>query len=257
MGAVPFDPNLLRVREPVPVKIEPPRVAASSFGAPSEFSGPASYESAGGERIASNGRLLDLDATRLVEDFDLPDTGFETHVFSTAELVEGEPLGFPSFPGEMPAIEPPPTPEPPPSAPIRTAGPATNTALALSSLQEDQVRGHVAELAGLVDVIFARLIGSDGSVILSTAADEGDTPLDSDIASLVKMAAMEVQQLDLGEWQTLSVEAAGAALLLSPVHAHASLAVLLGNPTRLGLLRRQVRKPLAGLRTILAESSVS
>jgi predicted regulator of Ras-like GTPase activity (Roadblock/LC7/MglB family) len=196
----------------------------------------------------------------LVEDFDLPDTGFETHVFSTAELVEGESLGFPSFPAAMPSAPEPPLPPPPAPAvvtPIRAAMPAMGSAVGLSPLQEDQAQGHIAELAELVDVIFARLIGADGSVILSAGDDSGDAALGSHLASLVETAAMEVQQLDLGDWQSVSVESAGVALLIAPVNTSASVAVLLRNPTRLGLLRRQIRKPLSGLRSLLAESSVS
>lgn len=253
LGAVPFDPNLLLVREPLPTRTEPPKVPTGGLGAAPEFGGPASYEPAGGERVAANGRLLDIDATRLVEDFDLPDTGFETHVFSTAELVEGESLSFPAFPSAMPPIEAASGsfPAPAPAAPARSA------ASPFSPPQQEQARALIAELAGLIDVAFARLIGSDGSVILSGGQDTGDAALDGHIASLVKMADLEMQQLEFGTWQTLSLESGGAALLLSPVHAGVSLAVLLSNPTRLGLLRRQVRKPLAGLRTLLTESGVS
>jgi hypothetical protein len=68
---------------------------------------------------------------------------------------------------------------------------------------------------------------------------------------------MEGQQLELGACGSLSVEAPAAALLLSPLPGGACLAVLLSNPTRLGLLRRQVRKPLAALRAILTEHGLS
>lgn len=257
IGAVPFDPSMLQVWEPVPPAPPPPTNAVLQFG------DPMSSDDAGGARVSLNDRLVDLDATRLVEDFDLPDTGFETHVFSTAELTDAEPLGFPSFPppgtAEVPSHQEGDTlargahpGQRPPIAPS-----AVRHGLVLAPQQLELVRGHMAELAALADVAWVSVVGAAGEDLLSLGDAGGADTLHLQVVGMLNTAIMEVQQLDLGDCSAVSVESPTAALLLSPLPGGAGLAVLLSNPVRLGLLRRQVRKPLAGLREALTESSVS
>ena len=115
----------------------------------------------------------------------------------------------------------------------------------------------VVEVAEMQDVIFARLLTRDGEALLTAGADNGDVRIDEHIAGMLGNAIMEVQQIDLGECSSLAVEAPSAALLLSPLPGGVCLAVLLGNPARLGLMRRQIRKALTELHEVLSESSVS
>ena len=263
-GADPFDRTNSQAREPRDLApTQPPPNAAY------DLNGPANYADTGTERVAANGRLVDLDATRIVEDFDLPDTGFETHVFSTSELVNSDTMNFPqstsqafpsgqSFPGQLPPAAPvarsafgmaaPRTPPPPPIA----ARPSV-----LSVAGHEQARRTVVEIAEMHDVVFARLLTRDGDALLTAGADNGDVRIDAHIAGMLGTAIMEVQQIDLGECSSLAVEAPSAALLLSPLPGGVCLAVLLGNPARLGLMRRQLRKAITELHEVLSESSVS
>lgn len=287
-GAVPFDPNLLHVRPPVQpsmsaesarpngAKSLPPLPANGAAPAPndtaraasdvpgsgnghagsSDFVTALSYGalSAERERVPLIDPLADFDATRLVGDFDLPDTGFETHVFSTTELLGDAPLGtmsYPSVVGAMPDTAPVSFDSGPLSEPV----PATPAAFPVAVLA--QLQPPIDELAALLDVSFVRLIGAGGTSLLAGGTHEASPPADRAIAALLTTAIMEGQQLDLGACSTLSVEAPAAALLLSPLPGGLCLAVLLGNPTRLGLLRRQVRKPLAALRATLVEHGLS
>lgn len=273
LGAIPFDPNLLTVREPFPVSrtIEPPTPIRPANGF--DFNGPASYDDMGGERVSMQGRLNDLDITRIVDDFDLPDTGFETHVFSTAELVEVETVdGFPSFMvpsqptnalgapfGKAGSLSDPQEVSPPTQmrtfdAPI---GQPAARPVVLSPLQEDQARQQINELAGLADVVFVKLLGNDGSVILSAGSETGDFEADARMAAMLTISSTEVEQLEFGACSAVSIEAAQSALLLAPVSGTTCLAILLSNPSRLGLLRRRIRKPITSLRASMPESSVS
>lgn len=261
-GADPFDRNNLQARDLAPTQPPPNAVY--------DLNGPANYADTGIERVAANGRLVDLDATRIVEDFDLPDTGFETHVFSTSELVNGEAMTFPtstsqafppgqSFPVQPESIAtaarsafsgtPPPRTAPPPRMATRPS--------VLTVAGHEQARRMVIDVAEMQDVIFARLLTRDGEALLTAGADNGDVRIDEHIAGMLGTAIMEVQQIDLGECSSLAVEAPSAALLLSPLPGGVCLAVLLGNPARLGLMRRQIRKALTELHEVLSESSVS
>lgn len=259
-GASPFDQDERRDIAPS----QPPPNAVY------DFDGPANYADTVTERVAANGRLVDLDATRIVEDFDLPDTGFETHVFSTSELVNSDAMAFPPLPSQTflsgPSLpsqpesmatavrsafamaSPPRTPLPPRAAPRPSV---------LSVAGHEQARRMVVEVAEMQDVIFARLLTRDGEALVTAGADNGDVRIDEHIAAMLGTAIMEVQQIDLGECSSLAVEAPSAALLLSPLPGGVCLAVLLGNPARLGLMRRQLRRVLTELHEVLSESSVS
>ena len=284
IGAVAFDPGLLELRmlEPGGGEAISSRLTSMNLSLDRSIAaGPTTYESTGVTPVPIAEPAVDLDATRIMDDFDLPDTGFETHVFSTAELIEDESFTQPP-PGmleitEEAALPAPGTPiaeyaaEPEEPAPIAQETyaqamqePAPEPAILplgdrtiLPMAQEEEAWGHLEELANLLDVSFVKLIAADGSVMLEAGTETADAHTNGTIAALVATAAMEARQLDLGEWGSIAVESAGAALLLSPVVNGAVLAVLLSNPSRLGLLRRQVRKPLGGLRTLLQESSVS
>lgn len=264
LGAVPFDPNLLRVTElPAAMRPEAPI-------------GPAQYGGADAERVAAPASALDFDATRIMDDFDLPDAGFETHVFSTSELIESESLGFPSFTPPITADEQrtikdasfgmSSTPEaqafasleaalPPLGAPL-SAPPSAGTRLRLD--QMDRLQPVLDELAGCADVQAVVLLAKDGEPLASAGKQPVDVVRASHaLVELARSAIMEAQQLDLGACSAFVVEAPAAALLLSPLPGGACLVVLLSNPARLGLLRRQVRAALGSVRSVVSESSVS
>lgn len=232
----------------------------------------------------------DLDATHLMDDFDLPDAGFETHVFSTAELVDDEAILPPEFlqamapQAEAPAspsstftmpiteypAEPPPAPEPaarqdPLAAALTYPGfeePDQGT-MALSDLaflspaQENQARLYVEEAGQMDDVVAVKLIAPDGSVILEGGEGSGDNRTTQPLAELIVTSFEEAGQRDLGELTDMTIESAQGVLVLTPIHGGAMLLVLLGNPARLGALRRHMKKPVANLRSLLVESSVS
>jgi predicted regulator of Ras-like GTPase activity (Roadblock/LC7/MglB family) len=248
LGAVPFDANLLQVRAPLLERPDPRRLDPhDNFGRlTGDGSGLASYDGVAADRILASGAVPDFDATRIVEDFDLPDTGFETHVFSTAELVDVEELGIESFGAHDTTINLPEDVD----LPVRRS-------TALSPLQETRAHDLVTELVGLADVVFVKLVGPDGASILSAGVENGDINVDSTIAAVFAAARKGASGQGLGETGTVALESERAALLISPVHAGTVLAVLVNNPSRLGLLRRQVRKPVVGLRSLLMETSVS
>ena len=255
LGAVPFDPNLLRISEPL-------------MGAPEGLGGPAQYGGAA-ERVAATAPALDFDATRIMDDFDLPDTGFETHVFSTSELIESESLGFPSFtppitPDEQRNLSGASFPSLDAALPSLDAllPPQPDTApVAGRRLRPDQLerlQPVLDEIATGADVMAVALLAKDGEPL----AGAGRQPVDimrasATLVDMLQTAIMEAQQLDLGVCSAFVVEAPAAALLLSPLPGGACLAVLLGNPARLGLLRRHVRTVLGSVRAVVAESSVS
>ncbi|HWE64172.1 MAG TPA: hypothetical protein VHB98_20875, partial [Chloroflexota bacterium] len=119
LGAMPFDPNLLHAREPVETPAS--RVEAASNGVATKFDsaaapgsasngstdffGPARYEDRAPERMPATARPVDLDATHLVDGFDLPDSEFETHVFSTAELIDDHAVGSFSYPSVVADVQ--------------------------------------------------------------------------------------------------------------------------------------------------------
>jgi predicted regulator of Ras-like GTPase activity (Roadblock/LC7/MglB family) len=247
LGAVPFNANLLQVRAPMVERQDPrhgePHDTIGRLGL--EGAGLASYEGTT-DRIQASGTVPDFDATRIVEDFDLPDTGFETHVFSTAELVDVEDLGLQSFDARDTTINLPEDLD----LPVRQSS-------AMSPLQESRAHDLVAELVGLADVVFVKLVAPDGTGLLSAGVENGDAHIESNIAALFAASRKGASGQGLGETGTVALESERAALLISPVHAGTVLAVLVNNPSRLGLLRRQVRKPIVGLRSLLMESSVS
>ena len=82
VGGVRFDPGLLELRALKP----DPEVGSSRLSIPSS---PAK-QWAGSAETGSAASEIEFDAGKLMDDFDLPDAGFETHVFSTAELVDDE-----------------------------------------------------------------------------------------------------------------------------------------------------------------------
>ena len=246
LGAAVFDPGALQLRQPVSLRALPPSQQ------PAARSGlPASVTNGHEARQPLGGDLSDLDATRIMDDFDLPATGFETHVFSTAELVDAESEIFARVATRI--IEPP--------NPVddRKADrvPALPSSSLLSPAMQEQARHYLNEVAALTDVVFVKLLSSDGMLLLSAGGETSDVGIDKAITTLTSIARMEVQQLDLDNYDVLSLEATGAALLVSPVHDGALLAVLLSNPAQLGLLRRQLRKPITSIRTIFLESRVS
>ncbi len=247
LGAVSFDPNLLQVRAPIVERPDPRRGdVQDNIGRLNDGAGLASYDGVAADRIMASGTVPDFDATRIVEDFDLPDTGFETHVFSTAELVDAEELGMQSFDSRDTTINLPEDVELPVYRPS-----------AISPLQESRAQDLVGELMGLSDVVFVKLVGQDGSALMTAGAENGDLNIDSNIAAVFAAARKGASGQGLGETGTVALESERAALLISPVHAGTVLAVLVNNPSRLGLLRRQVRKPITGLRSLLMETSVS
>ena len=287
LGAAAFNSGLLELRMLKP----DPEAASSRLSIPSAY--PAS-----GRLISDPGQFsrplaaepaVDLDATRLMDDFDLPDAGFETHVFSTAELVDDDailPSGYNqvipprvdaanstfSIPiTEYPA-EPQAAPEPKPSDQAHLGTSALREyssfdeedlgTIPLSDLtylslaQEDLARQMVHEVAEQPDVLFVKLMAADGSVLLESGAEAGEGRTNRQLAEVIAVATLEAHQRDLGELAGITVESGLGVLVLSPIHNGAVLAVLLGNPARLGMLRRQVKKPVGSLRTLLMESSV-
>jgi predicted regulator of Ras-like GTPase activity (Roadblock/LC7/MglB family) len=218
-------------------------------GAIADGNMPGSYDDAVREREPALGLATDFDATRIVEDFDLPVEGFETHVFSTAELGERSTaeLGDPGVPymatdGSIsygPASHP------------RSELVSADGYASLASTLDSRAHDLLSELVGLDDVVFAKLIGPKGETLVTAGDESADRDLGSDIAAIMAAAGKEVRDQGFGETSTVALESTKAALLISPVHAGSVLVVLVSNPARLGVLRRQVRKPITGLRSLL------
>jgi predicted regulator of Ras-like GTPase activity (Roadblock/LC7/MglB family) len=127
----------------------------------------------------------------------------------------------------------------------------------MSPLMETQAHDLIRDLVGLADVVCVRLVSAQGATLVTAGNENGDNSIDQNIAAMAAAATAEVRDQGFGEVNSIALESEGAALLVSSVHAGTVLTVLLSNSARLGLLRRQVRKPIAGLRTLLMESRVS
>jgi len=316
LGSQPFDLRALRT-----AMSRPGEPAAGSAGAVRGIRG---LELPG--QPQGSGPAANPDATHMVGDFELPDEGFETHVFATSELIDGEVsrsavtfeppdpsvsealsagpdatealFGGPDatealfsgpdtterLSGTSSTIEPW-TPEPSarpaldssgtpfgsvhhvrsydtPSTPVPSietpdsSEPAGDT-VRISPMQEARARDLLRDLAGSADVVFVKLVSPDGVALLSLGEENGDTGLDRCIASTALAALAGAEEQGLGATNYVAIESAHAALLIAPAYMGAALAVYTCNPARLGLLRRQVRKPANGLRALLMESSVS
>ncbi|MGH2409539.1 MAG: hypothetical protein ACRDGS_04115, partial [Chloroflexota bacterium] len=287
LGATPFSSGLLELRALKP----DPEAGSARLNLPSAY--PASerliVHPMQPDRSSSSEQDIDLDATRLMDDFDLPDAGFETHVFSTAELVDDGAMVSSTFTQMIPPngdaagstfsmpiteypAEPRPEPEPEPArdAHRETAALYDYTDFGdedsgtmplsgfaeLSPAQEEQARHLVGEVAGQPDVLFVKLMAADGSVMLESGAEAGEARTNRQLAEVIAMATLEARRRDLGDLEGITVESGLGVMVLSPLHNGAVLAVLLGNPARLGMLRRQVKKPVSSLRTLLMENSV-
>jgi predicted regulator of Ras-like GTPase activity (Roadblock/LC7/MglB family) len=320
LGALPFDAALLRggLAEPAPPRMD---VFGRPWSASAPGFGPAAFDELSA-RVPSSTAGSDLDATKPVDDFELPETGFETHVFSTTELIEGEPddaLGMgaphdaestipldyaggdttaplpddevaPALPHGVRSYDAPVMPAQPPSTPPSPAGiedrlrsilsfgppaaagraatgdvvpapvrvtPAIDPAVLASPLQQTRASDLLSDLAALADVVFVKLISPEGACLVNMGSENGDFALDACIATIMKDTTGEARAHDLGEPNYLALESDRAALLVAPVFGGVTLAVYVSNPSRLGLLRRQVRKPVSGLHALLMESRVS
>ncbi len=352
VGAVPFSASLLNVIDPRTYRTG---TEAADLDAQAESGdralGPGTYRGSV-ERIESDREAPDLDATRPVDDFDLPDTGFETHVFSTTELIDGEvlldldaqgpestiPLDLvggdttehlsdpsnepqpasasthvvPAYDvpesharaGLVAALEPEAEPrssaQPMPDATVmdadsidaalrgivgesetvvladepvasseisaghvrvgadvRASGETGGASVHISPIQETRAHDLMRDLAGSTDVVFVRLIAPQGVLLAAQGAENGDMSLDGSIAAAMQNSVRETGNLGLGEPHYLAIESEKAAMLVAPVAKGVVLAVYMSNPARLGLLRRQVRKPVLGLTSLLMESRVS
>jgi predicted regulator of Ras-like GTPase activity (Roadblock/LC7/MglB family) len=245
LGGTPFDPKTLQVR--------PPASDASDAWLNTVHDGIIDLIGDGDttaaldddddpihEREPAPGMMPNYDATRIVEDFSLEGVGFETRVFSTAELADAEELGIPSYD----------------AATAEARSPIIETTV-LSPLMESRAQPLLSELLGLADVVFVKLVTAEGVAIMSAGNASADFRLDRSIAAVAAAAEAEVLSQGFGEVGAVALESEKAALLVSSLHAGTVLAISVSNPTRLGLLRRQVRKPIAGLRSLLMESSVS
>jgi predicted regulator of Ras-like GTPase activity (Roadblock/LC7/MglB family) len=113
------------------------------------------------------------------------------------------------------------------------------------------------DLAGSADVVFVRLVAPQGTALAAQGSENGDPVLDALIADAMRGAQREADSQSFGEPHYLSIESDRAALLVAPVWDGVVLAIYVSNPARLGLLRRQVRKPVLGLRSLLMDSRVS
>jgi predicted regulator of Ras-like GTPase activity (Roadblock/LC7/MglB family) len=127
----------------------------------------------------------------------------------------------------------------------------------LSPSQESQARRQLDEIGQMADVLFVKLMAGDGSVMLETGTDGGDDRANQYLAEITSTSLVEAQQHDLGDVAGITIESAQGVLVLSPLLSGAVLVILLGNPARLGMLRRQLKKPVGNLRGVLMESSVS
>jgi predicted regulator of Ras-like GTPase activity (Roadblock/LC7/MglB family) len=322
LGSMRFDASHLRVSAPPSnaAGAQQPDAYGSPWDTPDHALGVASYGASATDRDRVDTLGPDFDATRIVEDFDLPDTGFETHVFSTSELVDGEPfeqlgldpaslettmpldgngsstvdaalLGARPFgaslspvddsadgddestsvvDGRQSALAPdhaderaesadegqPDTPQQAVASPFDEIH-TVDAVFELSASQEAGAHGMVRELASLGDVVFVKLVGPRGAALVSHGIETGDITIEQHITGIMNEASYEADAQELGETNVVALESDTAALLMAPIHAGVVLAVYVSNPARLGLLRRQVRKPIIGLRSLLLEPSVS
>jgi predicted regulator of Ras-like GTPase activity (Roadblock/LC7/MglB family) len=233
--------------------------------------------------IRSAASEIEFDAGKLMDDFDLPDAGFETHVFSTAELVDDEAIPHPPL-GRMTQFGND-APQSAFSIPIteyqsdREYSRESNSdsapfgdyldsgeqelgtmpladLLYLTSEQEARARRQLEEVSLIADVIFVKLMAGDGSVMLEAGMESGDSRTNQHLAGLIAVADLETDRRALGSVSGITLESPEGVLVLSPLHGGAVLATLLGNPARLGTLRRQLKKPVGSLRGLLMESSV-
>jgi hypothetical protein len=275
VGGVRFDPGLLELR---PLKPDP-EVGSSRLTIP----GPPAKQWAGLAEMSSAPSEIEFDAGKLMDDFDLPDAGFETHVFSTAELVDDEAIPHPPL-GRMTQFGSD-APQSPFSIPITeyqtdrdysresrsdsaSFGDYLDSGeqelgtmpladlLYLTSEQEVRARRQLEEVSLIADVIFVKLMAGDGSVMLEAGMESGDSRTNQHLAGLIAVADLETDRRALGSVSGITLESPEGVLVLSPLHGGAVLATLLGNPVRLGTLRRQLKKPVGSLRSLLMESSV-
>jgi predicted regulator of Ras-like GTPase activity (Roadblock/LC7/MglB family) len=295
LGAMPFSEKLLQLATPISVQLDAESLAsalgtlrpdlAPSRGVPLRAGSPASPaeppdsafaarslasddDQVGETQVFSTSDLYPMQMDMVEVSIEQPEV-IELYAPSTLQPVSApqfvpapQPVTTPTVPPQpVPAAQPL-TPPPPPSQPVTP--PAAMPVLASSSRQgglspeqEAQARQLLEDLASLPDVGFVKLLGPDGTVIVSADRSATDPAIDEHIAVLIGFAIMEVEQVGLGEWTSMTLEAPGVALLLSPLSGGASLAILLSNPARLGLLRRQLRKPLGGLQEVLSGASVS
>ncbi|MGH2390488.1 MAG: hypothetical protein ACRDIE_19990 [Chloroflexota bacterium] len=275
VGAVRFDAGLLELRV-----LKPDPDAGSSR---LHVQGVSGQQRPGAGESGSSAAKIDFDAGKLMDDFDLPDAGFETHVFSTAELVDDEavpssPIARMSSPGgsspttfSIPITEYQTDPASDrgsrlDSAPFGDYQSSEDQELGTSPLadltyltpgQEGRARQELEDIAQLSDVLFAKLMAADGSVMLEAGAEGGDSRTNRNLAALIAVVGLEVDRCALGSASGITLESPEGALVCSPLCNGAVLAVLLGNPARLGMLRRQIKRPVGSLRSLLMESSVS
>ena len=127
----------------------------------------------------------------------------------------------------------------------------------ISPLQETLAHDLMRDLAASADVVFVRLVAPQGTPLAIQGSENGDPVLDAMIADAMRVAQRETNAQAFGESHYLSIESDRAALLVAPVWDGVVLAVYVSNPARLGLLRRQIRKPVLGLRALLMDSRVS
>jgi predicted regulator of Ras-like GTPase activity (Roadblock/LC7/MglB family) len=268
VGAVPFDSRLLELRA-----LKPDPNVGSARSSTSGVVGQPRSDSA-----------IAFDAAKLMDDFDLPDAGFETHVFSTAELVDDEaaptspydrlsqPSGESSLPTfSIPIAEYQADPGQgrelhPASAPYGDYQGSVEPELGTTPLadltyltpeQEGRAGQELDGVAQLAEVLFVKLMAADGSVMLERGVESGDSRTNQHLAALITVAGLEMDRCALGSVTGITLESSEGVLVLSSLGNGAVLAVLLGNPARLGMLRRQLKRPVGSLRSLLMESSVS
>jgi predicted regulator of Ras-like GTPase activity (Roadblock/LC7/MglB family) len=229
LGAAVFMATRFRSDDPVSV--------AAAVGQDDGDTSPFAQDLLGGSgALPGLAPLAGLQGARLMEDFDLPDTGFETHVFSTAELIDDD--SFASTLASLPAL----------AAADAPQGGESGQAV---------VQEAMAEIGAVPEVTGAYLLRQDGTTLAST----GDTPLPGSVLAaidaLLQAAIMEGQRLNLGECGSVAVELPESALLLSPVAARVGLVVSVVDSSRLMPVRRLLRKPLGTLRAAFVAHDLS
>ena len=88
LGAARFDAALLNVTDPHVFRGGSSAAKEVAPAAARPGPGPASYAGTAA-RVNADRPTVDFDSTSLIEDL-IPETGFETHVFSTTELIDGD-----------------------------------------------------------------------------------------------------------------------------------------------------------------------